>query len=529
MNKNKMLNIAILGTTALSASMPSLASAQETAQSRVQEPEIIVSATRREEALKDVPMAINVATGEDLQQLNIFDAKDIQQLAPSLELTNTNGRNNVTTLRGITFDPDQGTGPSVRIYLNETPVDAQTVFTSIYDIEQIEVLRGPQGLLRGQSSPAGAITFTTRRPGFDTIEGYAQATMTSRAGYNVQGGVTLPFNSSVSLRLAAVADGNRVNHVRNVVTGDRSYSRTESVRATLGLQPSDSFTAYLTYQYLTADTTQYQQVFGTGNTPSYQLFPFFGGFLIPDTTESTGPALALRDRGSVTEGPARFQNRTHFLNLQASYDLGPATISFVGGHQETTLLQTRDTDIAVPNYQNVQDNVIPYNVDSAELRIDSNNKDGFGWGASAFYSSQTGLTRVNQRSDSFFFPTSVVSTPQLVGDVPYLPIYANITVPVKSKTWSFNGAARFQSGPFKVEGGLRYTIDKGVQQATINISSPGNTVAGVAPFAFVQQGIPPELQASTEKFWTGGANIVYEISPELNVYAAYGRSYRGGS
>jgi iron complex outermembrane receptor protein len=531
MRNSLALRAALLSCAASSAIMPSVAFGQTDQQATNREPEIIVTATRRDEALKDVAMSVNVATGEDLTELNIFDAKDVQQLAPGLELTNTSGRNNVTTLRGITFDPDQGTSPAVQIYFNEIPVDAQTAFTSIYDIAQIEVLRGPQGLLRGLSAPAGAITFATRKPSFDEIEGYAQATATTRAGYNVQGGVSLPFSDTVSLRLAAVVDGNRLNQVRNITRGDRSRSRTESFRATLGLRPSDRLTAYLTYQYLTADSTQYAQVFGTGNTPSYQLFPLFGGFLLPDTTERSGPALGLRDRAAVSEGTLRFQNDTHIINLQASYDFGGATLAFVGAHQKSTLHQDRDNDAAnaVPGYQNRQTVVIPYNVDTAELRLTSNNDEGFGWGLGAFYSSQSGTTIARQRADSFFFPTSVTTTPLLLGDLPYLPISSTVLVPVDVSTLSFNANLRFKRGPLKIEGGVRYSIIKNTQRAFIDVTSPGNLIAQVAPFAVQQDGIPAELQVQKDKPVTGGINVVYELTPDLNAYAAYGHSFRSGS
>lgn len=532
MGKSLKLRAVLLCCGASVAAVPAIAFGQEPAGAAASEPEIIVTATRRNEALKDVAMSINVATGEQLEELNIFDAKDVQQLAPGLEMTNTSGRNNVTTLRGITFDPDQGTSPAVQIYLNEVPADAQTVFTAIYDIEQIEVLRGPQGLLRGLSAPAGAITFATRKPSFDVIEGYAQATATTRGGYNVQGGVSLPFSDSVALRLAAVVDGNRLNHARNVNRdNDRSRSRTESFRATLGLQPSDAFTAYLTYQYLTADNMQYQQVVGTGNTPSYQLFPFFGGFLVPDTSESSGPPLTVKDRGAVSDGIQRFQNNTHIVNLQASYDFGPATLSFVGAHQQSRLRQDRDNDggNAVPFYLNRQQTDIPFNVDTAELRLASNNDEGLGWGLGAFYSKQTGETIVIGQGDSFFFPTSVVSTPLALGDLPYLPVNTVVSVPVDSETISFNANLRFKSGPLKIEGGIRYSILNNTQTATINVSSPGNTVAGVAPFSAVQVGIPPELQSRRDKPWTGGVNITYEVFPDFNIYAAYGHSFRAGS
>jgi iron complex outermembrane receptor protein len=495
-------------------------------------PDIIVTATRRTELLKDVAMSVNVATGEQIEKLNIFDAKDVQQLAPGLELTNSTGRNNTTTLRGITFDPDQGTGPAVQVYFNEVPSDAQTVYTAIYDIQQIEVLRGPQGLLRGLSAPAGAITFATRKPSFDDIEGYVQATATTRNGYNVQGGVSLPFSDKVALRVAAVVDGNRLNHVRNVnLDGDRSRSRTESFRATLGLRPTPEFNAYLTYQYLTADNKQYQQVVGSGNNPSYQLFPFFGGVLLPDTTEQSGPALAATDYGAVAEGAFRNQNETHLVNLQMSYDLGPATLSFVGAYQSSKLNITRDLDPAnaVPNYIDASTVETPYKVRTGELRLTSNNDEGFGWGVGAFYTKQTGTTVVNQKADSFFFPTSVVSTPLQLGTLPYLPIATNVLVPVDTHTWSFNANARFKSGPFKVEGGIRYSILKSNQTAIITVSSPGSAFAGVPAFNVVQDGVPTALQRRSEKPWTGGVNVSYEITPDINIYAAYGHSFRAGS
>ena len=534
MQNTLALRVALLSCCASAAMLPSVAIAQDGADPISGDPPIIVTATRRNELLKDVAMSVDVATGEDLEKLNIFDAKDIQQLSPGLELTNNSGRNNTTTLRGITFDPDQGTGPAVQVYFNEIPADAQTVYTAIYDIQQIEVLRGPQGLLRGLSAPAGAITFATRKPSFDEIEGYAQATATTRGGYNVQGGISLPFSETVSLRLATVVDGNRVNHVRNVNLGnDRSFGRTESFRATLGIQPSDAFSAYLTYQYLTADTTQYQQVVGTGNTPSYQIFPFIGVPLplTPDTTERSGPPLTASDYGAVAEAPFRNQNNTHLINLQASYDFGPATLSFVGAHQYTKLRFARDSDPgnAVPNYADMSTGVIPNKVDTAELRLTSNNDEGFGWGIGAFYTKRTGTTVINQGADSFFFPTSVVNTPPILGSLPYLPISTNVVVPVDSQTWSFNGNVRYKSGPFKFEGGIRYTIDKGVQTATITVASPGNALFGVPAFNVVQDGVPAALARNKDTPWTGGANITYEISPEMNVYAAYGHSYRGGS
>jgi len=494
--------------------------------------DIIVRATRRAESLQKVPMSVNVATGDALQKLNIIDVKDVQQLSPGLELTNSTGRNNTTTLRGVTFDPDQGTGPAVQLYYNEIPTDAQTAYTAVYDIQQIEVLRGPQGLLRGLSAPAGAITITTRRPDFDKVEGYVQASATTRAGYNFQGGVTLPFSSIWSLRVAALVDGNRLNNVRNVNRGDTSRSRTESVRATLGFRPSDDFSAYLTYQYLTADNTQYQQVIGSGNTPTYQLFPYFGGFLVPNDTLRSGPALGVGDYGAVAEGQFRTQNSTHLVNLAMDWNLGPATLSFVGAHQASMLDTLRDLDAAnaVPEYVQSSRVIVPYKVDTAELRISTNETEGFGGGLGAFYTKQTGTSVVDQPADVFFFPTSIGETQGALGALPYLPITARVTVPVDLDTWSFNANARFKSGGLSIEGGIRYSILRANNTTQLALSSPGNALGGVAAFSQPStEIIPADLQRTTSRPLTGGATISYAFLPTLNVYAAYGHSFRDGS
>lgn len=490
--------------------------------------DIIVTATRRQERLQDVPMSVNVATGEQLEKFNIFDAKDVQQLAPGLELSNTTGRNNTTTLRGVSFDPDQGTAPAVRVYYNEIPTDAQTVYTAIYDIEQIEVLRGPQGLLRGLSAPAGSITIRTRRPNFDSVEGYAQATATDRAGYNVQGGVSLPFNDQLALRVAAVVDGNRVNQVRNITRNERSHSDTQSVRATLGWRPSEAFSAYLTYQYLHADNTQFQQVIGTGNTP----FAF--------NPARSGPPLEVSDYSAVAEGGFRNQNLTHVVNLAFDYDLGGSTLSFVGAHQFSKLQIDRDLDPAnsVPGYIASSNVITPYKVDTAELRWQTNNDEGLGGGVSAFYTKQTGTTVVNQRADSFLAPfggiDAIIPVPidangTIVPSPNLLPIGVLVTVPVDTKTLSFAGNLRYKSGPLTIEGGLRYSIIKGnqtTQQTLIFGSHPLLPFAGsLGPTEI----IPANLQKRTNKPLTGGLTVNFAVTNELNVYAAYGRAFRAGS
>lgn len=540
--------MAPIGAFAAETAAAETAEAQPQAAEDAPSNEIIVTATRQSQKLQDVAMTVNVATGEQLEKFKIFDAKDVQQLAPGLELTNTTGRNNTTTLRGITFDPDQGTGPAVQVYFNEIPTDAQTVYTAIYDIQQIEVLRGPQGLLRGLSAPAGAITIATRRPNFDKPEGYAQVTGTTRAGYNAQMGASLPFSDKFAIRVAALVDGNRLNNVTNITRNERSKSTTESARVTLGWRPTENFKGYLTYQYLEADNRQFQQVIGAGNTPYSQYFtipvPGLGdlpaqlaGVFIPDTTVRSGPTLTTDDYASVQDGRFRSRNKSHLVNLNLEYDLGAATVSLAGAHQYSVLDTERDLDVtnALPGYVQYSNVKAPYKVTTAELRLSSNNTEGFGWGVGAFYTKQTGTVVVNQDASQFWYsvnPNAQVNLPFAAIGLPFpgftpftlsntLGIATLVTVPVNTQTWSFNGNLRYRSGPLSIEGGLRYSILKSTQTTQLTLSGAINS----GPIEI----IPAALQSNTNKPVTGGINISYAVTPDLNVFAAYGHSFRAGS
>lgn len=457
--------------------------------------EIVVTATRRAQALQDVPMSINVATGEQIERLKIFDVKDVQQLAPGLELRNDNGRANSATLRGVTFDPDQGTGPAVDLYFNEVPVDAQTAFTAIYDIDQIEVLRGPQGALRGRTAPSGAITIRTRRPNLNTIEGYIQGTATEDAGYNVQGGVSLPIvTDKIAIRASALVDGNRLNQVRNITRGDRSRSRTESARLSVALQPAEGFDINLMYQYLNADNRLYPQVFGVGN-------PVIGN-----------PPVSLDDRFTLAEGRSRFLNNSHLVTLDAKYDLGPVTVAFVGGHQETKLTQYGESDPgnAISGYAPTQITRTPYNVDTAELRLMSNDEGFFNWTASVFHTHQTGDVTVDNPLNY------IVGFPGLPAPVAIVPVTGFISIPVKAKTWAFAGSVRLKpTDQLTFEAAGRYTMSNGEQFATI-------TIPGAGTFPIVDY-------KSKERPFTGMASLTYEVSRDLTVYASYGRAFRGST
>ncbi|NLR73302.1 TonB-dependent receptor [Novosphingobium sp. ERN07] len=271
---------------------------------------------------------------------------------------------------------------------------------------------------------------------------------------------------------------------------------------------------------------------GLGDLPA----PLAGVF-VPDTSAPSGPALTTDDYASVQDGLFRNRNKSHLVNLNLEYDLGAATVSLVGAHQFSRLNIQRDLDVtnALPNYVHYSNVETPYKVDTAELRIASNNREGLGWGVGAFYTRQVGTTVVNQDASQFWYavnPNAQVNLPFAAIGVPFpgftpftlpntLGIATRVNVPVNNQTWSFNANLRYRSGPLSIEGGVRYSIMKSVQTTQLTLTGAANS----GPTEI----IPANLQGNTNKPVTGGVNISYAITPDMNVFAAYGHSFRAGS
>jgi iron complex outermembrane recepter protein len=103
--------------------------------------EVVVTAQRRSESVQEGPMTVTPVTAEQITDLKLQRFEDVQQLSPGLALNRT-GRASTSSLRGVTFNPDSGAAPSIDTYINEVPLDPQFAFQSIFDVQQIEVLRG---------------------------------------------------------------------------------------------------------------------------------------------------------------------------------------------------------------------------------------------------------------------------------------------------------------------------------------------------------------------------------------------------
>jgi outer membrane receptor protein involved in Fe transport len=166
--------------------------------------EIIVTSRKREESIQDIPIAVSAFSADDLTTSNIDDVADIQMNVPNLQFskTNFNGAGNIS-LRGVgnlatAATSETGTG----IHINESPFAGARIFeTEFFDVERIEVLRGPQGTIFGRSAPAGAVNIYTKKPVFEEWGGSVEGEYGDYNHGKIKGVFNVPLGEHFAARL----------------------------------------------------------------------------------------------------------------------------------------------------------------------------------------------------------------------------------------------------------------------------------------------------------------------------------------
>jgi len=303
-NKRSSLNLALKGAAAIT--LAGLLAAPTMAQMEGVLEEIVVTAQKREQALQDVPISVATIQGENLHAL-FSGSEDVLALSgrvPGLYAESSNGRAAPRFyLRGLgNIDFDLGASQPVSFIMDDVVLE-NTVLKSfpIFDVQNIEVIRGPQGTLFGRNTTAGIIKVNTRRPA-DETSGYARVSWAENNTINVDGAVGGSLGSTFAGR-ASVLYRTRDNWITNGQTGLESLGDYEDVAVRLqGLwEPTDRFSALLSVQTRSLEGTSSifrANVFTTGSNDLNQNYTrdtvwYDGGDNNPQGYDSTGVTLNL--------------------------------------------------------------------------------------------------------------------------------------------------------------------------------------------------------------------------------------------
>lgn len=292
--------------------------------------EMIVTARRKDESLQDVPESISAVSGDTFQELSLLKFEDLQSIVPGVNLeAKTDGYSTSASMRGASFDASSSASPTVQFYINEAPVHANQFYMDLYDIGQMEVLKGPQGTVRGISTPSGAITLTTKAPVLDEFGGQVNLTETNKGTSNYQAAINLPIvEGRLAARVAGLVSKDDANFVKSLNSDEQPGSDTDSHRISLYWLPLDNLDIKFVSQKTDRDRRAFIPVVGDGTD------------VLVD-----GPLIRPKDRLAVAENPNDMSNELEVSTLNINWEFLNHSLNYVGSDSTTFISGDEPRDI----------------------------------------------------------------------------------------------------------------------------------------------------------------------------------------
>jgi len=510
---------ALAGVCATALSAPALA--QETAAEAAGYDEIVVTAQKRTENLQDVPAAVSVVSAAQFDQRGGVNIQSLQQLVPSLNFKDSaTSVDSSIFLRGVgTINFSIAAEPSVGFVVDGvTYARSGEAFGDLYDVERIEVLRGPQGTLFGKNASAGVVNIVTRRPG-DEFGGYVESSITTDDEYKVRAAVDLPISDTIKSRFTA-SYGWFDGTVRNL-TLDRTVNGYEryGVRGMIVAEPTDTLTLTLIGDYRRQNSDCCAEVIGT--MPAGAL----AGAL--DGVDVKGDGTREIRQNTLT----KTKETSWGVSLQGDLDVGDVgTLTSITAYRYYRNYGIRDGDFidtvyAVPGGNQLDDyGPQPSKTFTQEVRLTSPGNQTIEYVIGGFYY-WAKQDRTFQRDDIVCSDTTLPEvTPGLA---PCAAGSSTLTFPSSVATFgsTINNFAIFGNLTFhltdtlRLIAGGRYTHDdlKAYHDRTPSpIAGPGVLTIGSGY----------RMKTSKNDF-SGKAGVQYDIADTDMIYATYTQGYKG--
>ena len=493
---------------------------------------IIVTARRRQETAQSVPLAISVIRGDSIEATGNFNVVKLQSLAPTLQVYTSNPRNTAVNIRGLgvpfglTSDGfEQGVGIYVDDVYNARVAAATFDFL---DVEQVEVLRGPQGTLYGKNTTAGAINITTNQPTFD-FEARAELTLGNLDFTQAKAAVSGPLSSKVAVRLAGAFTSRR-GTIYNVTT-DRYINEQDNkgLRAQLLFEASENLSITLSGDYSWQDPECCGTVFvRTGLTQralarQYEALAALQNYQVV----SRNPFDRLTDiDASLNAG-----NKIGGASLRVKWDLGDGTLTAISAWRFWDWKPENDRDFTGLSIVARSQNPSQQDQYSQEFRYNHTGER---------FDFVAGLFGFHQRIDTQGVEQqgANASRSNLTGALSLDPtvlagLTARNTQYLKSTSAALFGQVSWKvTDALTIQPGLRLNYDKksGFYQRRV-LDALGNDVAAAPPSAVrtARLGVyQPQISAPSVSDWNFSydLNVNYKLAPDVLAYATYAKSFK---
>jgi iron complex outermembrane recepter protein len=535
-----------LAVVGLAAGLPQMVLAQESLLE-----EIVVTAQKREQSLQDVSMSLSAFSGNVLEQRAIEDIADLQYSVPNVISDGFR-----VTIRGvgnnaIASSAEGGLGYHINgVYVNRPLMVGQEYF----DLERVEVLRGPQGTLYGRNTTAGVINVLTRKPG-EEFGGDVAVTLGNYNSINTKGAINIPITDNIRQRFAANYS-KRDGYTENVYNGHDIDGRDSyEIRSSTAFEFGENTSMDLVISYFEEDSNRSREVKGTcTKDATYGCSPLSAGFETPDVTNSLYQTLnnaflggALLPQGDFFAGnnnPRDYRKANADqdptweaeqlgVSVEIKHELDNYSLTSLTGYYDTTTDTFADFDRFAPDVKmnfpvtyraNTKDYITTDEIKSGrrnlndsqqftqEFRISSNYEGSFNFLLGAFYYDEESAGQA-----LFTHPTFAFIQQALGMDEAY-EMYNIESDPIETTSMAIFGEGYFDlTDKTRLTVGLRYTDD----EKSIKTR---------------QQFLPPYIVASDDWIladadWqetTGKLTLEHFISDDSMVFATIARGYKAG-
>ncbi|TVV75495.1 TonB-dependent receptor [Sphingomonas solaris] len=495
-------------------------------------PEIIVTARRRAEDAQAVPGGLSVVGAALIDRSYTVNTSQLSQLVPSLNYSSANPRNTAFTIRGLgssvvaVSQANDGLEPGVGFYVDQVyharPATAAFDFT---DIEQIEVLRGPQGTLFGKNSTAGAINITSRLPSF-MPEMRGEVSFGSDNFLQAKASGSGPITDTLAFRISALST-RRDGVIRNLTVGrDQNTLGNQAVRGQLLYKPSEALQVRLIADFANFQneccTQVYVRVAPTLKAAARQ-YPALAANLPGGPYRP--PSLNPYDRVTDIDAELGVSTSEGGVSGIVDWDFGGATLTSVTACRFWNWDAANDRDYTGIPIQVTQH--IPSRQDqySQELRVASNGDGPVSYVGGLYFFRQ----RITGRPISIYGPRGAYWL--LFADSNLLDGYGSDgRTDFRSDSYAAFGEANWRPLPgLTLTGGLRYTYEE--KEGTYDtFTFGGPAVVTAAQRASQRTILNGQSYAASDRNGdvTGRANISYALTDEVRGYVSYARGAKSG-
>lgn len=464
-------------------------------------PKVVVTAQRRQEAVQDIGAAISVIEGDSLKEKGVSTVNDLQRVTPSLEVEPAFGSGQPQfRLRGIGFiDYTSNNSSSVGVNVDDVafslPVQTQGV---LFDIDRVEILRGPQGTLYGRNTTGGTVNFITRRP-TRSFEAGITADYGSYDAWTTEGYVSGPLTDTLRGRLSFITDQGgawQTNRDTGESLGDRDKL---AVRGQLAWDATDDLDFRLSLQHA-YDKSESRGLYLFQDYTSART-----GTIRDRNTHHTGWSLRpeFAEAADISGGSKpHVDNTNDNISLTANWHVGGLLLTSVTGYNELRRRELGDWDATVnaDSDEYFDDRV---NSVTQELRLGSDGKQQLNWVTGVFLSQD----RLNEKFNSDFTDRLGFST---------LTSYVQ-----KVQTQGLFGQVDCAfTDQLKGIIGLRQEHEKRELEDYYSGFLNGTLFPGTTAF--------PDHTSFSNTGTSGKVGLEYQLTPSHLLYASYSRGYKSG-